>query len=339
MHVHWCAKCWIQICASDAFPGKIVPVLKGLPPVCRFGFSLIAALGCCAAFGQTPDAKEPWPGLKLYSISKRSPVNKVYVAVIDLKRRKLRVRVSPAGKDPDGPGQWQTTLMPPTEVAARDGMDFVVNGDFFRIPKARDAEGAFSPYRAKMVASVIGPAVTDGKVWSTSKVRRPCLVIKRNGAASIEAISKPGPKDFQVISGNVDLLKVGEIVPHSNSARHPRTAVGLTEKGTKLVVVVVDGRKPGISEGMSYDELAEEMKELGCWDAINLDGGGSSVMAYRDKKGGEFTILNDPTDGHERPVANVLEVGPLKRSKPVKKARTKSKRKARLVPVATSEKP
>ena len=214
--------------------------------------------------------------------------------------------------------------MTPTSIAQRDHMDFVVNGDFFAISKGKDAEGVLSPYRAKQFAAVIGPAVTDGKVWSTNSKPRPCLVVRKNGLASIEEIAKPVSKDWEVISGNVMLLRGGEIVPHQNKDRHPRTAVGLTEKGSKLVIVVVDGRKPGVASGMSYDELAEEMKELGCYKAINLDGGGSSVMAYREKTGLPFHLMNEPTDGHERPVANVLGIR-LEESKATLKKKKKGK--------------
>ena len=59
---------------------------------------------------------------------------------------------------------------------------------------------------------------------------------------------------------------------------------------------------------MSYDELAAEMLRLGCHVALNLDGGGSSVLAVRDPAKDEFKILNQPTDGRERAVANVLGV-------------------------------
>jgi exopolysaccharide biosynthesis protein len=59
---------------------------------------------------------------------------------------------------------------------------------------------------------------------------------------------------------------------------------------------------------MSYEELATEMRRLGCQQALNLDGGGSSAMAVRDASTGQMKILNEPTDGHERAVANVLGV-------------------------------
>jgi exopolysaccharide biosynthesis protein len=125
---------------------------------------------------------------------------------------------------------------------------------------------------------------------------------------NIEMVSAPGTNMNAVISGNTMLIKNGVVVPHENKLRHPRTAVGLDEKRKRLVLLVVDGRKPGVARGMNYDELAEEMLRLGCRDAFNLDGGGSSVMAVRDKSAGSMKILNEPTDGRERAVANVLGV-------------------------------
>lgn len=80
--------------------------------------------------------------------------------------------------------------------------------------------------------------------------------------------------------------------------RHPRTAIGTTESG-EMVLVVIDGRSK-YSTGASLNELAWIMRGLGCVNAINLDGGGSSTLYV----GG--AILNRPSDGRERPVANAL---------------------------------
>jgi hypothetical protein len=84
---------------------------------------------------------------------------------------------------------------------------------------------------------------------------------------------------------------------------HPRTALGFKEDGT-WVFVVVDGRQPGISIGMSLPELADLMLALGCTDALNLDGGGSSTL-YLDQG-----IKNSPSDGRERPVSDAILVLP-----------------------------
>ena len=65
--------------------------------------------------------------------------------------------------------------------------------------------------------------------------------------------------------------------------RHPRTAMGYT-KDNKLVILVVEGRNPGIAEGASLTHLAGILKEIGCWEALNLDGGGSSCMLVNGKE-------------------------------------------------------
>lgn len=93
-----------------------------------------------------------------------------------------------------------------------------------------------------------------------------------------------------------------------SAARHPRTAVGIGRDGRRLVLVVVDGRRPGYSAGMTLPELARLMLEVGVRDAINLDGGGSSAMAVR-RVGGEIELVNRPSDAAgERPVANALGI-------------------------------
>lgn len=83
--------------------------------------------------------------------------------------------------------------------------------------------------------------------------------------------------------------------------RAPRTALGFTADN-KLLLVTVNGRQPGISVGMTLNELAELMLELGAVQAMNLDGGGSTTMVIRDR------VLNLPSDGIERSVSNAIVV-------------------------------
>jgi hypothetical protein len=260
------------------------------------------------ACGEVSITNHPVSGIVYYSETRPQPPTRLFVAEIDLTNPKVRVRVSPGGPDPDGPGPWQTTLMPPTRIAAREHMDLVINGDFFRARGVKDAEGTNSSFRAEIWSAVSGPAATDGRVWATSANPRPCLVVNKNREVIIEMLEHPNPDAWEVVAGNTMLIAAAVPVPHTNQVRHPRTAIGLDAARTKLVILVVDGRKPGIAAGMNYDELAAEMIRLGCRDAINLDGGGSSVMAIRDPITAKFHILNEPTDGSERAVANVLGV-------------------------------
>lgn len=252
---------------------------------------------------------QPFPGIAIYSETRTDPPTRLFVAEVDLTNPKVHLHVSRGGADPDGPGKWQTTLMRPTKIAAREKFALVVNGDFFDARGIRDAEGTNSAYRSEIWSKVTGPAMSNGKAWSTSANARPCLVVSKTGQATIREVQQPNPDDWEIISGNVLLVRDGKVVPHDNNkVRHPRTVVGLNRDSTKMILLVVDGRKPGAAVGMSYGELTAEMVRLGCEDALNLDGGGSSVLAVRDPVKSEFKILNTPTDGHERAVANVLGI-------------------------------
>lgn len=110
------------------------------------------------------------------------------------------------------------------------------------------------------------------------------------------------------VGGNQVLLKNGAlaVTPKAGEPRHPRTMVGYD--ATHIIAVTVDGRLPGHSIGMTYPEQAALMKEFGCTDALNLDGGGSTTCWVRGD------IVNRPSDGRERSVANALALvsqGPL----------------------------
>ena len=87
---------------------------------------------------------------------------------------------------------------------------------------------------------------------------------------------------------------------------HPRTAIGIDRDTGQLLLLVVDGRQD-LSRGSTMKELAKLFQRLGAEDALNLDGGGSSIMLARQLDG-SLAVLNSPSDGHPRPVANGLEV-------------------------------
>ncbi len=126
-------------------------------------------------------------------------------------------------------------------------------------------------------------------------------------------IKSPNGVDYaqvdNCVSGGPWILKDGkqfidlenEIMgPEFSSDRHPRTAVGITSAG-KLILATVDGRQR-FSRGINLPDLSDLMKRLGATSAINLDGGGSTTLSYRG------IILNSPSGGEQRPVANALLV-------------------------------
>ena len=115
-----------------------------------------------------------------------------------------------------------------------------------------------------------------------------------------------GGKPTVAISGDRPLLYNGARTVINNTIAHPRTAVGIDADGRKLLILVVDGRS-AVSRGYTMVELADMMTALGAENAINLDGGGSSTMYSRNGTGG-MAIVNEPSDGNERQVANAFGV-------------------------------
>jgi hypothetical protein len=118
-----------------------------------------------------------------------------------------------------------------------------------------------------------------------------------------------GPGAVQVLGGWPQLLQGGEPVgdllvsssPTFAANRQPRTAVGVSTDDAVVWMVVVDGRQPGYSEGMSLPELAELLTALGVEEGLNLDGGGSSVLLLGDEVVSRPSGLTGP-----RAVANAL---------------------------------
>lgn len=98
------------------------------------------------------------------------------------------------------------------------------------------------------------------------------------------------------ISNNAELKFTGKQIDD----KHPRTAMGYT-KDNQLIILVVEGRNPGVAEGATLTQLALMLQQLGCVEALNLDGGGSSCMLVNGKE----TIW--PSDkGLQRPVPAVF---------------------------------
>jgi exopolysaccharide biosynthesis protein len=101
------------------------------------------------------------------------------------------------------------------------------------------------------------------------------------------------------IAGGPILIKDGKKIDLKRKpVRHPRTAIGFNDE--HFFLVVVDGRQEGLSVGMTLKELASLMLSLGCKEAMNLDGGGSSTFYLGGK------VLNSPSDGRQRSIANGL---------------------------------
>ena len=112
------------------------------------------------------------------------------------------------------------------------------------------------------------------------------------------------------VGGGPVLLQNGEIMITNNEElkfagkaiddKHPRTSMGYTSDG-RLIVMVIEGRHPGIAEGATLTQGAQLLKDIGCMEALNLDGGGSSCMLINGKE-----TITPSEKGVERPVPAVF---------------------------------
>lgn len=149
------------------------------------------------------------------------------------------------------------------------------------------------------------------------------IVLPRSkGMATWKSVQADWKNQFQpwpvqtAIGGGPVLVQNGRIDIYNNEERmfmgkaigdlHPRTAMGYTEKG-ELVVLVVEGRHKNVSAGVSLIQLAAMMQSLGCVEALNLDGGGSTCMLIQGKP---VIRVSDLKDGEptQRPVPGVFMI-------------------------------
>lgn len=153
--------------------------------------------------------------------------------------------------------------------------------------------------------NVAGLVVSAGQLLSPVDADKPrgALVVTDRGWAEVR---RP-PIDLHgvvtAVGGYGVVLEGGRVVRPAEVRSfvedlHPRTAVGVAGGGRVLLLVVVDGRQPGVSEGVSLGELGEMLRLLGADVGLNLDGGGTSTMAVSDGRGGA-RLVNSPIEGGE----------------------------------------
>ncbi len=223
----------------------------------------------------------PSPGIRrLRRVTANQNIN---VLIVDLCAPGVSVRTTATG-------ERQRTV---SSFGALVGAQAAINGDFF----------SFSNY------STNGPSMHAGAAWGGGDHGYVSPVQFGEGMVAMpphEGTGGVASWAREVVSGHPSVLVNGARRDNNGdslcSARHPRTALGLSAAKDKLFLAVIDGRATN-RIGMTCDEIAALMLELGARDAVNLDGGGSSAM-WLSGTG----VVNVPSDGTQRVVANHLAV-------------------------------
>lgn len=200
----------------------------------------------------------------------------------------------------------------------------------------RDGIGVFTPLwgsypRQRAVAGAaraVEVTVTGGRVAAvaTAPGEGPIpagttVLLGREAGADALAALRPGdPVDVAwkpkasdggslraAVGGGSVLVRDGVVQNIADPTLAPRTSVGFSADGRKMIMLTVDGRQVD-SRGVTQTEMGRMMVELGAYTALNLDGGGSSTLLAREPGAAAVQVENSPSDGTERPVPNGLAV-------------------------------
>lgn len=109
----------------------------------------------------------------------------------------------------------------------------------------------------------------------------------------------------QALGGMYRLLENGKLGSDLSAERTARTAVGIRPDGTVLFYTM-DGKQSGYSVGANCTQVAQRLLELGCTEALGLDGGGSTTIGITDPADNSFSVVNRPSDGAQRANSTAL---------------------------------
>jgi len=229
-----------------------------------------------------------------------------HVLIIDTRVKGTYLFVTPPDHAEGPPLDARTT----SQFLQEFGVQIAVNGDGFT-PWWSRTPLDYYPHVGDPVTPN-GYSASGGTIYARGDqdpTPEPTLFISRRNALSFNKI--PG-RVYYAISGDYMLVQQGRPVTGlDDSVTNPRTAIGASANGRWLYLVVVDGRQPFYSEGMTFAELADLLDGLGAANAMSLDGGGSSTLVIQGEDG-QPRILNSPIDhyipGTERAVANHLGI-------------------------------
>jgi exopolysaccharide biosynthesis protein len=226
----------------------------------------------------------------------------IHVVTVDLKNKSVKPFVTP----PDNPGAAKPVNARTTATFLEEyNLQLAINGDAFLVTRFADLLRLY-PNEGTPV-NPWGLAASSGETYTQDTDEEHTLYFFPSNKASID--NRVG-RVWMAVSGSKLILNNNVAIGHSDdTGPEPRTAVGINQAGNKLVIIVVDGRQNGYSEGATLLEMAVLMQDLRMYDAINLDGGGSSSLVIEGPDG-EPVVLNSPIHGGVpgtlRPVANHL---------------------------------
>lgn len=230
----------------------------------------------------------------------------LHVVSIDLTVPGIKVLVTPGLSNFN---EWKTIAKTTEEFLKEFKVKLAVNASYF-FPFHEQTPWNFHPHSGDKI-NVVGQAISQGLIYSNSQSKWPVICFNNNQLAQIIESGKCPYDTVNGVAGRPILVANGVLAnldDVANDKPYARLAVGIDKLGTKLWLIVIDGKQPFYSEGVTLAELGKIIMELGADKALNLDGGGSTTLVIAD--GSSARLLNAPIHTklpmRQRPVANHL---------------------------------
>jgi exopolysaccharide biosynthesis protein len=176
------------------------------------------------------------------------------------------------------------------KTVAKKYTDTIINVKVYRsamgVYKNRNADVAWIKSDSSLnYAEACQSPPAQKKWWATNKQTGETIRYKGNAFKKWKVLTAVGGGPVLLQHGKIFITNEYEMMFTGNAIndKHPRTAMGYT-KDNKLIILVIQGRFPGTAEGATLAQEAQILKDLGCWEALNLDGGGSSCMLVNGKE-------------------------------------------------------
>lgn len=195
-------------------------------------------------------------------------------------------------------------------------LQIAINGDFF------DPFRAVSPWdyypKAGDGVNTRGLTISEGEVVTTGYVPERAYSTVYITPENEVFFDSPPEQIDSAISGYLRFVRDGEVIPLGESGYltepHPRTAIALDQTERTLMLFIVDGRQPNYSVGITIPDFAQIVIDHGGYNALNLDGGGSSTMVIEGEDGHPHQLsfpIHTRIPSRERPLANHFGVSAL----------------------------
>jgi hypothetical protein len=235
-----------------------------------------------------------------------------HIVTIDLTTPGIELVVTPPRSRH---ADWETTAQTTAAALRQHQFQLAINGSFFFPYREKHPLNVYP--RAGDDVNVVGLAMADGQTYSAAEPDWLAFCILENSDhAKVEVRSQSDcpPGTQHALAGRELIVKDNQALEMPADGDHdrffPRTVIATDRQRQTLWLVLVDGRQPDYSEGMTLPEMSQFLIGLGADRALNLDGGGSTTLVMQQNQG--VRTLNAPIHTNvplrQRPIANHIGI-------------------------------